>query len=806
MINVNPGRPPELNIDTTVENILTWQRSPAQSALYAPTRRPQPATITRPSAVEAVTVVDCFQPRDVLDTTVTVDVLVDTSEPSRAVCRDDSALDPLASSFVPGSLIDCNQDVLAHGQSGPRVQAVGQVLQGVTVANRAAAKWARGEPVRANVRKTVAGKGMSSQPMLPQLPFMDDPDLASFVSPARPVLRTNSLKIVDVKIPEKIFTDRLLPSPAIKLAQHPVFSPNYFVELGNSVAAAGFDLAGFSYPAGTPNFKGARIPLKHTGLNIERWRYHLVGYENIDIVQFLEHGFPLGVKPSPELDSCTRNHGSSYEYYHFMDKFIAKETMKVGLTGPFEDAPWTDIVCSPLMTAVKKPAGRRCVFDATFGTNSLNNATPSSFYMEEPCVYTYPKINDFRAMILKCGPRSFMFKRDLSRYFLQLPLCPSEYHRVAFVWRSLIFIFVGLMFGLRHSGLQGQKVTDAVSWIHRRQGLESPQEEMFNLCNYSDNFGGVQSDPLQAQRSFVGLGNLLADLGLDEASSKAVPPTTEMVFLGVLFNTEKMTMSVPVDKLAELKAEIDSWTRKTTISKRNLQSLLGRLFWVAKVVRYSRIFMGRLLKQLRKMSGLKDTVKVILEDESRKDLLWWSRFLRTYNGVSMILVEEALPLTLEQMLDTPETVCAGDATPTGAGAWYNAEYWSRKIPDFLLGSPIHVLEFWALIVSARLWGSSWSGRVITLFCDNDPVVDVVIFQKPSDSAMLSLLREFTYIVCEKKFFPVLRKIRTDENIQADFISRRFDPEAAIKMFEKSGLKDMRLITAPDYLFKLSAPW
>ena len=150
MINVNPGRPPELNIDTTVENILTWQRSPAQSALCAPTRRPQPATISRPSAVEAVTVVDCFQPRDVLDTTVTVDVLVDTSEPSRAVFRDDSALDPLASSFVPGSLIDCNQDVLAHGQSGPRVQAVGQVLQGVTVANRAAAKWARGEPVRAN--------------------------------------------------------------------------------------------------------------------------------------------------------------------------------------------------------------------------------------------------------------------------------------------------------------------------------------------------------------------------------------------------------------------------------------------------------------------------------------------------------------------------------------------------------------------------------------------------------------------------------------------------------------------------------
>ena len=153
MFDVNPGRPPELNVDTAVENNVTCLRSAAQSALSAPTCRPQPATI--PSAV--FTVVDCFQPRDAINTTVTVDVLVDTYEPSRAVCRDDSALDPLASSFVPGSLIDCNQDVLAHGQSGPRVQAVGQVLQGVTVANRAAAKWARGEHVRANGRKSVAG-------------------------------------------------------------------------------------------------------------------------------------------------------------------------------------------------------------------------------------------------------------------------------------------------------------------------------------------------------------------------------------------------------------------------------------------------------------------------------------------------------------------------------------------------------------------------------------------------------------------------------------------------------------------------
>ena len=34
--------------------------------------------------------------------------------------------------------------------------------------------------------------------------------------------------------------------------------------------------------------------------------------------------------------------------------------------------------------------------------------------------------------------------------------------------------------------------------------------------------------------------------------------------------------------------KIRRWLRKSTISKSELQSLLGKLFWVAKVVRYSR--------------------------------------------------------------------------------------------------------------------------------------------------------------------------------------------------------------------------
>ena len=71
------------------------------------------------------------------------------------------------------------------------------------------------------------------------------------------------------------------------------------------------------------------------------------------------------------------------------------------------------------------------------------------------CEYSYPRIADFQQMVLKSGRGCYMWKRDLARYYLQLPLDPTEYRYACAIWRGLLFFFVALMFGLRHSGLQG---------------------------------------------------------------------------------------------------------------------------------------------------------------------------------------------------------------------------------------------------------------------------------------------------------------------------------------------------------------
>ena len=111
-----------------------------------------------------------------------------------------------------------------------------------------------------------------------------------------------------------------------------------------------------------------------------------------------------------------------------------------------------------------------------------------------------------------------------------------------------------------------------------------------------------------------------------------------------------------------------------------------------------------------------------------------------------------------------------------------------------------------VIVSTKLWGSSWTGQVIQIFCDNDPVCDVVEGERPSDSKMLSLLREFKYLVCKYRFYPVMRKIASADNHIADHISRRFDQESAQSIFSANSLGPMTLVDVPDRFFDLTDPW
>ena len=235
-----------------------------------------------------------------------------------------------------------------------------------------------------------------------------------------------------------------------------------------------------------------------------------------------------------------------------------------------------------------------------------------------------------------------------------------------------------------------------------------------------------------ARDSYDFLGGLLSRLGLTESSAKAIPPGTVVSCLGVQFDTVNMTMSVPPSRLAEITSLLASWRIRKSCTKTALQSLVGKLMFVAKCVRQSRIFVSRILDVLRSIQS--PTHHVRLTAEFRKDIRWWQLFLPLYNGVSVIPTSP---------WSAPDEVFATDACLSGCGGLSSTEYFHSPFPSFVssICSAIHHLELLTVMVAVHLWGQRWHGRRIQLFCDNEAVVSVINTGRTRDIVLATCLRE-----------------------------------------------------------------
>ena len=96
--------------------------------------------------------------------------------------------------------------------------------------------------------------------------------------------------------------------------------------------------------------------------------------------------------------------------------------------------------------------------------------------------------------------------------------------------------------------------------------------------------------------------------------------------------------------------------------------------------------------------------------------------------------------------------------------------------------------------------------MVYIFCDNDAEVDSLTYERPRDMEMLKLVREFSYLVCTRKFTPVLRKISSKHNFEADFISRCHDADATKEFYDRMGLEPKSLQSLPDSFFNIGSNW
>ena len=506
--------------------------------------------------------------------------------------------------------------------------------------------------------------------------------------------------------------------------------------------------------SGFPNFKCCRIPVSAKNLNIEVWRKNLSNYYDKMVCDLLEFGFPIDFDRS-KVVSCNerRNHKGARSYPLFINKYLERECNAGRIAGPFAKNPLS-LVVSPMNTVPKDSVDeRRVIVDLSWPVGaSVNDGISKEVYLGEVIQLHYASVEQVCQMVMEVGAGAVIYKRDLRHAYRQIPVDPRDYCYLGYYWEDMFYFDTVLAMGQRNAAMACSRTTDAIMYMHQQRGHRG--------TNYLDDLIGVSAvgDGWEAYNS---LGELLYDLGLIENLVKACPPSTIQLVLGILINTIDGTLSVPEERMEEIILLVGEWQDKVRTTKVELQSLIGKLQFVTKCVLQSRVFMNRLLETLRSMSSKKS---VRLSKSFKKDLRWWGMFIEQYNGVSYIP---------SFVWAEPDVTFATDSCMVGCGGISAGQYFHTSFPDEIAEQdlPIHRLEMLAVLVAVRLWGVYCEGMKVSIYCDNESVVQVINSSKTKDAFLATCLRELWLEVATYGFQLRAIHLPGEENRVADWLSR-----------------------------------
>ena len=332
-----------------------------------------------------------------------------------------------------------------------------------------------------------------------------------------------------------------------------------------------------------------------------------------------------------------------------------------------------------------------------------------------------PTPTDLVAIIQRLGKGCALYKADLSRAYRQLRSDPLDWGFLGLKWKGQWYVDVAIPFGLRHGASACQRTSEAISDIVREEeGAET-------LPYIDDTAGGALQDV--AERHYNALIDCISNLGLQAALEKCAPPSTRMMWVGVVFDTVEMTMTIDPERVEEALQACRQLLQTGYLKLGQLQSLIGKIMHASKCTPAARVFTSRLLDMI---SAARIQGGIALTQEARADLAWLAAFLHCFNGRTMMKVTQA-----QRVVHVDSCLQAGGGICEGTG------YYKQAYPESILqcGFSINTLECFNVLISVRLWVTLWSGLVVLVFVDNWATVCALNSGRATDPLMRAALRE-----------------------------------------------------------------
>ena len=136
----------------------------------------------------------------------------------------------------------------------------------------------------------------------------------------------------------------------------------------------------------------------------------------------------------------------------------------------------------------------------------------------------------------------------------------------------------------------------------------------FTVLAYLDDFLIIADTKVECQHTYEELIKLLGDFGFQINWDKAVRPCQQLTFLGIEIDTVHRQLTLAERKLCKLRLLRSKTTAKRSITKRDLQSLVGKLNFGG------RTFLRRMIDTVNHMQRPHHHVRI--NAQMRADLGW----------------------------------------------------------------------------------------------------------------------------------------------------------------------------------------
>lgn len=384
---------------------------------------------------------------------------------------------------------------------------------------------------------------------------------------------------------------------------------------------------------------------------------------------------------------------------------------------------------------------------------------------------THFKMEDYRTACKLLQKNWFMATIDLKESYLLIPIDieSRKYLRFQYIAQNsneiITYEFSALCYGLGIAPRCFTKIVREVVAHLRSRGHKS-------VC-YLDDICCLAESYDECRRNVQETITLLECLGFVVNYDKSqLQPQQVCKFLGFIYDTTQMTLSLPLDKRNKIACMAQKFAKLPIVTIREFSQLIGVLVSACPAARYGWLYTKILERQkyiLLKQHGTFEA-KVKLPKNILNDLNWW------INNIYII----DRPIKNKNYAMEIYT----DASRTGWGACCNGSRVNGSWKESELQFHINYLELLSIFLALKCFVKDKSNCAILLRVDNTTAISYINRMGGIQFQHLNTLSRDIWQWCEpRQLWLFASYINTKDNIEADEESRRVNSDAEWELSE-----------------------